>query len=306
MTSKAAFKKIRYLLFLAGIFLIVLVIRRIGWSKFADMVSSLRFSYVALACVAWVLVLFLAAIRFRLFLYSHLDFVEIFEIFLFGYLYNYAGGVQGVGVAARLGMLKLKDVDIAKSSASIGSEIVCDASISAAILLGGILFYGADLVNQIRLVITLKFLILPVVAVIAVIVLMISFKKRSLIQSFNENIVRSLLSKRIVPGFSITISLFILTSIVFFIIFRASGINPDFLPVFFAFGSGYACGLLSLVPGGLGVRDVVFGYILSLSGISFETGVSISIIVRVISIAIVFLSLLALQLFLFLMKRHKK
>jgi uncharacterized membrane protein YbhN (UPF0104 family) len=306
VNSRTIFAKIRYLLLFAGGFLIFFMIKRIGWGKFIEMVSSLYFPYVAVACMIWVLHLLLAAVRFRRFLYSDLHFIEIFEIFLFGYLYNYAGGVQGIGVAARLGMLKLKDVDISKSSASIGSEIVCDAAISAAILLGGIIFFGADLINQIQHIMTPRFLILPAIALVAVIFALIALSRKNLIQSFHESIVRSLLSKRILPGLSITLALFLLVSAVYFFIFRASGMNPGYFHIFFAFGSGYACGLLSLVPGGLGIRDIVFGYILSLSGIQFETGVSISIIVRVISIGIVFLTLILLQAFVFIIKRQQR
>ena len=305
MSSKALFKKIRYILLFAGVFLIFLVIRRIGLNEFLRMISSLRLSFIILACIIWAVTLFLAAFRFRLFLNSHLDFYEIFEIFLFGYLYNYAGGVQGVGIAARLGMLKLKKVDIARSSASIGSEIVCDALVSAAILFGGLFFYGADLVEKIKQVITIKFLILPTIAIIGIVLMLVFFNKKNLIKSFNENISRSLLSKRILNGIGITFSFFLLTSAVYFIIFHASGMNPGFFNIFFAFGSGYACGLLSLVPGGLGVRDIVFGYILSLSNISFETGVSISIIVRVVSIGTVLLMLVMLHIITYFTKTRK-
>lgn len=300
MNGKAIFNRIRYILLFAGVFLIFLVVRRLGWNQFLSILSSLRFSYVILACIIWAIALLFASARFSLFLYSPLGFSEIFEIFLFGYLYNYAGGVQGIGVAARLGMLKLKDVDISKSSASIGAEIVCDAFVSLLILIGGIIFFGSDLMLKIKQAVSLKLILIPVIAFVIIIFTLVILNKKNLIRSFNRNLIRSLFSKRIAPGFGITMILFLLTSLVYYFVFRASGMIPGFLNIFFAFGSGYACGLLSLVPGGLGVRDIVFGYALSLSDIPFEKGVTISIVVRIICIGVIFLIIVFWQIIRFL------
>jgi uncharacterized protein (TIRG00374 family) len=70
-----------------------------------------------------------------------------------------------------------------------------------------------------------------------------------------------------------------------FLLYRAAGIRINPLILMFAVSTAYLIGLMSLIPGGLGVKDAVNGYVCSLAGIDINTALSIAVITRFICLS---------------------
>ncbi|GAX62986.1 integral membrane protein [Candidatus Scalindua japonica] len=66
--------------------------------------------------------------------------------------------------------------------------------------------------------------------------------------------------------------------------------------ILFATTAAFILGLISFVPGGLGVRDAISAFVLHLSGLEAEMAISITLINRVIGICTVLVILTMINL----------
>ena len=291
------FKKGKYILSLIGCFILYLVIRKAGWSNIVEILSTMSPSFLCLAILAWILNLIIGTLRFKRFLSTDLRFLEIFEVYLYGFLLNYAAAIQGLGIGARVGMLKMKKVRISKSSAGIGTEIIYDIILSIFICIIGILIFGKLIIKDILETLNLGFFILPVILVVLILVILWFLRKNRFIENFIKNVLKSFSLKNLVKNSLITLGLYSVAVIMVFLVYRSTGISINPLLLLFASRISYLLGLLSLIPGGLGVRDVVTGYVCSLAGIPISITLSITVIARFICLIVIIAMLLMIGVF---------
>lgn len=273
-------KKGKYLLSLVGLCILYLVIRKAGWGNITEILSTMHPVFLCLAILAWILNLVLGTLRFKRFLATDLKFLELFEIYLFGSLMNYAAGIQGLGMGARVGMLRAKKVSVSRSSAGAGSEIICDIVLSAVIAIAGLTIYGKKIIEDHLSELGLSFFVLPAILGVVVLATMYFLRRKRFFKDFTSNIRRSFSSKILLGNVLVSLGMYTAAVTVVFCLYKAAGhsINPFLL--LFAARLGYLLGLMSLIPGGLGVRDAVNGYVCSLAGIPLSITFSVSIITR--------------------------
>ena len=297
MNKLSLIKKLKYILSLIGCFILFLIIRKAGWNNIIGILSMLSPSFLCLAILAWILNLVIGALRFKKFLSTDLKFLEIFKIYLFGALLNYAAPIQGLGIGARVGMLKMKQVSVSRASAGIGSEIIYDIGLSTLISIIGLLIYGKVIIKDFPKMTNLNFFILPVILAILMLAIIWFLRKSIFMKNFTKNILRSISLKNLVKNTLITLGLYSVGVLMVFSLYKSIGITINPLLLLFASRISYLFGLLSLIPGGLGVRDAITGYICSLAGIPIHTTLSIAVIGRFMCLMVIIAILLIIGVF---------
>ncbi len=283
--KKLPVKGAKYLLSLVGACLLLWIIRKAGWGKIVEILSSMSPLFLFLAILVWMLNLAFGTLRFKRFLATDLSFFLLLELYLLGSLLNYAGGIQGFGVGARIGLLKMKKVSISRSTASIGSEIAYDIILASIVSVAGICVYGKLIFEELFSRLMPKFLILPAVMILLFLSAMFLLRKNEFLGHFMRNFLRAFSSRNVVGNILNTLGLYGSVIVMFFLLYKAAGIWINPLILMFAVSISYIIGLMSLIPGGLGVRDAVTGYVCSLAGIDINTALSIAIITRFICLS---------------------
>src|SRR3989344_4402986 len=125
-TGKFMLRKGKLTLMLIGVIILALLIRKAGIAELLGIIRQMNPFYVIIALIPWLLTLVFGAYRLKHIVDSKLSFFEIFRIYCYGYLLNYASPMQGFGAGAKIAMLKMKKVKFSKSSASISSELAYD------------------------------------------------------------------------------------------------------------------------------------------------------------------------------------
>jgi uncharacterized membrane protein YbhN (UPF0104 family) len=202
-----------------------------------------------------------------------------------------------LGIGAQVGILKMKQISISRSFAGIGSEIFYDITFAILISSVGLLIYGRMIIKDFLKMINLNFFILPIILGIVILAIIYFLRKNKFIENFVKNILRSFSSKNLIKNSLITLGLYTASVAMAYFLYKSVGLSINPLLLLFAARLGYLLGLLSFIPGGLGVRDSVFGYICSLSGIPLHIALSISVIARFICLIVVIAMLLIVNIF---------
>lgn len=279
-------KKGRHFFLLIGCIILFFVIKKVGLSTIIHILITFSPFFLAIGLLVWISNLIIGAFRFKFILSSHVKFLDILEIYIYGSLFNYAAAIQGLGAGARIGLLKIKKVDFSKSTASIGTEIIYDIFLSIIFSILGIIFLRNLLINIILQTVTLKFLIIPIIVLCLFLFIFWIFRKHSFIENFLLNLLRSFSQKNLIINCCFSFGVQFTGTLFTFLLYKAAGLHINFFLLFFAKRIGYLFGLVSCIPGGLGVRDAVTGYVCSLTGIPVDVTISISLITRFLSLVV--------------------
>lgn len=269
-----------------GAGILLFLIRKIGWSSFSSIVAHLSPGYILLALLAWLMNLLVAAQRFRALAAPHLKYFKVFEVVLVSYLLNYGSMVQGVGIGARVGLLKGEQVAVARSLAGTGAEVIFDLifTVSVTLVFAIAVGFGKAHLGDIH---PWPFIVGALLGLGILFAIFYFGRRGGFWGRFAEGLKEAMALRRFFPNLVYTAAIWTFAAVSFYFILRAAGAHFDPLWTLAALAVGFVVGLISLVPGGLGVRDVSWVYVLSLGGVSIQMSGTAALFMRFMYIATV-------------------
>ena len=304
--NKFLLQKLKFVMMLVGIIILALLVRSIGWSRLVDIVSGMSIPLVLLALLPWVITLALGAYRLKLLARTDIPLFDIFTIYIYSYLLNYASAIQGVGTGAKIGLLRMKKISIAKSSASISLEIFYDLLLTVLVSLVFFAYHITFVLEKIRPLVNTSLFVLAGILAAGACMLLFIMRKNPHVVEFMAHFMHAFTWKRFVRFFPITAVIWVMPSLMTLLFFKAAGFDVSFMLALSAVSLAFVLGLFSLIPGGLGVRDAIMAYVYLLSGIPLDITISISLFNRVFTIGVTFLIMCAIKLPEFLAGRKKE
>jgi len=275
---------------IAGLTILYLLIKKAGFENLLTTFVNLDAKYLMLGLFFWVLNLLVATYRFKAFCDIELPFKKLFDIYLYGVILNYASAIQGLGIGTKIGLLKLNKVKVPKSAASISLEIIFDILFAGSVFIIFTLIYY-DLIAT-KFGSANKFLILGLVAGILSLTGAMFLRKIDFFRNFLGHLIEAFKMQRAISSFILTASIWLLGALLMHCLVLATGNHINFPIVLFATSSAFILGLISFVPGGLGVRDAISAFVLSLAGLEFNLSISVSLITRILSVITVLVILM--------------
>jgi len=278
-----AMRYIRPVLLIIAIGLLVYLIHRAGPKELLDIVLGLSPAWIAAALFFGLINLMLAALRYKSLAARELKYHQVFEVILASYLLNYASMVQGVGIGAKVGLMKGRRVPASRSLGGAGGEVVFDllfTGLVAAVFAGyvGWSKSGMDDLSPVVLVAA------AVVAVLFVAGMML-FAKVSGFGARMVDVLKGAFSLSRLPiNIALTAGIWIAAAAGYYCMIRSAGAAVPLLLPLAALSVGFVAGLISLVPGGLGVRDLTWAYVCSTAGISITITGTAALINRLLII----------------------
>lgn len=274
-----AIKFVKPFFFVIGVGIIVVMIKKIGVGALVGLMKGISPFYLCLALVVWLLNLAVATLRFRSLSAPQLAYRKAFEVLLMSYLLNYASAMQGAGIGARVGLLKGERVEVSQSLAGSGAEMFLDLVFTAiiALIFAGYVGVAKSGLGQIH---PLPFLIGGGVGVGAICFILFLSKRGGFWGHFVFHLKDALSWSRLPKNLLWTMLVWVFGGLGFYFVLLAMGeeINP-FLSIS-AMAVGFVIGFVSLVPGGLGVRDFSWAYVASLGGVPLRISASAALFLR--------------------------
>jgi glycosyltransferase 2 family protein len=300
------FKKyLKFVLFALGILIIFLLLRKTGLNNFYDVIKGLSIPLLFFAFLSWIANLVSSTFRFKKILDPKIKFIELMKIQLWGFLLNYAAAIQGVGLGAKAGLLKQRKIKISHSLGSIGSEIIYDI-ISAAFITIVFSLINIKSLSTLAQSINFKLIIVACFVLLIFVSIMIFSRKNHHISEILSKLKNSFNSKKVVTYLSISFAIWALSALKTFFIFKAAEINISYLVVLSTVCVGFIFGLISMIPGGIGVREFIWAHIYSLVGVPINAAISVVVFDRVFSILSLFIIVISLEGFTHLRKKKAK
>lgn len=258
-------KYVRPALLIIVIVLLAYLIHRAGPKTLLDIVLRLSPGWVAASLAFWAVNLSIASARYRSLAARELKYSQVLEVILASYLLNYASMVQGIGIGAKVGLMKGRRVPASRSLAGAGGEVIFDLLFTGmvAAVFAGYVGWSKSGMGDLHPAV----LLIAVLAAISAGVGLLIFAK---ISGFGARMVEVLKDafapSRLPLNFISTAGIWTAAAASYYCMIRAAGeLVPPFLTLA-ALSVGFVAGLISLVPGGLGVRDVTWAYVCSTAG----------------------------------------
>ena len=269
---------------LVGISLLLFLLHRANWSSLGDLASRMALLPLFLATCAGALNLLAAALRFRLLVDAPLGLGRASGIFLTGFLFNYLLIFPGFGSGVKVGLLWKDRVGLARSLAGVGGEVLLDILFCA---LAGVLFLALrpellafplpDRPAWIVLALTAGGL-----GLLGVLFRAQSRRLAASLRSLFEA-GRYLLRRRVLfQSAALTTVSWAFSAGTAALLFSALGASPPFFDVLGGVCIAALGGQASLIPAGLGVREGIWVYLFTRSGIEFSVCVFVALCQRVL------------------------
>lgn len=308
-TASLFMRMIKYLrpaLLIAVILALVYLINRVGPKKMLNTFSSLSPEWMAASMLLWGMNIMFATWRYRSLAAPELKYAEVLEVMMTGYLLNYVAMVQGAGVGAKIGLMKSHNVPASNSLAGAASEVILDLLFTGMIVVifAGHVGWGHSEMEQINPMIW----IVIGSAIVLCIAVMIPFAMFSDFGARMLEALRIAFSKKRLPvNIFSTIAVWMTTAAGFYCMLRAAqGVVPPLIALA-AMSVGFVAGLISLVPGGLGVRDLSWAYVCtSMTGIPMAITTPAAFSYRILGIIFVAIVLGIWTLFKMILKKQKE
>jgi uncharacterized membrane protein YbhN (UPF0104 family) len=288
-------QKLKFLLMLIGLLIIGGLLKTIGLSNFINTIKDMNPYLILLSLIPWFLALLFGAYRLKTILKENISIKDSLKIYFSGFLLNYASFVQGFGAGAKVIMLKRRKIPISKSTASISAELLYDIFLSAIVAVIFSIYHFNFVIEQTRNLFSSYYSFALILAIVALILLIIFLKKNEHMKEYLKYLKTNFNLKNMGTFLPITFLSWIMTSTAVFLFFRALGIDVSLWIILGGLTISFLLGLVSFIPGGLGVRDVIVSYIYSLAGISLETAISVALFSRVYGILSVSLFLIIIR-----------
>ena len=278
---------LRYLLLAVAVTLLFVLLMRSDtamlWQTLADMsliwlVLSPLCIFINFAC---------AARRYQALVAPDMPYKQVMEAVMASFLLNYASLVQGLGIGAKIGLMKARKVPVSRSMAGVASEVVIDFLFTAGVGLCFLLFYGAAILPEFDAsrwsYLLVAVLILPLLAVA-----LLSVRSRYL-QGVNQEFRQILHSGRWHWVMLSTLGIWCSAGAGYYCLIAAVG-GGEQVSVFMAFSAvciGFIVGLVAMVPGGIGVRELTWAYLVGFGTFSIEVASVLAVLYRLLSIGLI-------------------
>ena len=289
--SRKLFRLFRILLAFAAVSLLIFLVSKVGFGPMVGYLSTMHPGWLLLAFACMAANICLAALRYQRLMNTGLSFTYFLEVILASFLLNYAAMVQGLGLGAKIGMLKTRQVPVTQSSASIWLEICLDVlvcSMLVAIFLAIEFEPGSE-----KLLVVVIPLGIVLAASVAVALLGRVPGRFAVVDSFVQAIAEVSSLTRLSSALVYSVGIWISTAAGFYCVLNA--LQPDGptdlgLSIL-AMTSGFLTGLVSLIPGGIGVRELTWSYVVSQGGYALELAGLGAILYRLFAIFLVAVAL---------------
>jgi len=258
-SSRQFIRLARLAVFIATLFLLIYLINRVGLKELSDIIFSLSPAWVVAALFFGLVNLMIAAVRYKCLAAQDLKYWNVFEVILASYLLNYASMVQGVGIGVKVGLLKGHQIPASRSLAGAGGEVVFDLLFTGlvAAIFAGYVGWGKSGLGNLH----------PAVMAAAAIILgtgtLFFARTTEFGAGMLEGIKNAFTPSHLLSNLVSTAGIWVAAAASYYCMIRAVDANvPPLLPLA-ALSVGFVVGLISLVPGGLGVRDLTWAYVCS-------------------------------------------
>jgi len=257
--------------------------------------ASVPWVFLSLLCIFYNFAC--AAKRYQILVAPKMDYAKIMEVIMAGFLLNYASMVQGIGIGAKVGLMKARQVPVSRSMAGIASEIGVDLLFTGCVGLVYILTIDTKFmpaVNSVSSIIALLGIALLLIATTAVM-----NSRWSIFNSIYKELGMIVSSGRLHWVMLSTAGIWCSAGAGYYCLIVAanSGDQVSGLLAFAAICIGFITGLLSMVPGGLGVRELTWSYVVSSDGFLIELAGLLAVIYRLLSIVLIICTLSLSRLF---------
>lgn len=296
-------KRFGFIMFIIGLILLGFLIKNVGMHKFVDIFLTIPLKYLLYFTIVWIGVLIIGTLRLNILLHTDVGFFSLFKIYTYSFLLNYASVIQGIGIGAKIGMLKTKKVDISESVVGITSEIGYDIITAILIVVASVAYYGAGIILDTVKIVKKEVLIVPLLFLIIALIGLYILRKSKFVQQYIENIIKNITPKKIAMGIFLTLLMKIGGALILIILFTALKIKISFILVLFGTAIGFLVSLITFIPGGIGIRETIWAYVYTLSGIDISITSSVAVITRILSVLIVIIVVVLFICYSFLKKR---
>ena len=268
---------------LVGGALLVYLLHRAGWGSLWGLVSRVAFFPLLLACCVGLANLLLASFRFKGLVDAPLGFASALEVYLTGYVFNYASVMPGLGSGVKTGLLWKRRVGLSRALAGVGGEVVLGAAFCMVVGISFLVTHP-DLVDPRR---GRAGWVVPVCAAAGFILIglvWLVFRKqlRTRVQPMLDAAGYLWRAHVIWRGLVLTVISWSCTALTAWLLFLSLGDKLPFPDLFGGICLGYLGGLLSLIPAGLGVREGLWAYLFMQSGLGFSACMLVAVCVRVL------------------------
>lgn len=296
-TGKFAISKGKFIMMFVGIAILVLLIQKVGLSELIGVWDSMNKFYVMLALVPWMLTLVFSAYRLKRIVNSDICFFDMFKIYIYGYLLNYASPIQGFGAGAKIAMLKMKNVKISRSSASVSSEIAYDILLTAVIAAIFFVYHINFLLTRLKGIVNTDLMLFGAAIILMFAIAAFILRKNRFVKEFSSHLLDSFSMKNMASIMPLTLFSWILPSLMIYLFFIAIGADVGFLVILGSLSISFILGLATFIPGGLGIRDAITAYICSISNVPIETTISIALFNRFFTIGTVLIMVVCIKIY---------
>lgn len=241
---------------------LIYLIHRVGVQKLIETAKGLSPGWVAAALIFWALNVMTAAVRFRSLAAPEVKYIHVLEVVMAGYLLNYVGMIQGAGVGAKVGLMKGRQVAASSSLAGAGGEVILDFLFTGIVAVVFAASVGPQRlgIESLHPIFLIAICAMGLIGLIAIVLLArVSKFGAKLAEAFRA----AFSIKRLWVNLISTAGVWVLGGTSFYCVLRAARADVPLLIAISAMCAGFVIGLISLVPGGLGVRDVTWAFICS-------------------------------------------
>lgn len=278
-----------------GFAILVWLILKVGIGTIWDMLLNLNYWYVLLSIFIMYFVLVFFALRLKHMIRSELNFFEILRIYFCGSVFNVAGFIQGTGEAVKMGVFKKKNIPLTKSGAAMSSEVFFNLFVNGVLFLFFLIYIFQDFYSKMSEKLNMNILwIIPVVAM-TVLIVAYFMRNNKHVQSYIFDVIQNLTFKNFLINSSLTLIGWAFSWLSTYYMFKAAGITLGMPIIIFSSCASHILGVASLIPSGLGIRETVRTFTLTLANISVEAAGSVTIINRILGFFSIFIMWIVLE-----------
>ena len=117
---------LRYALLLSAILLLLTIILQTDTRFLWKTLKEISGLWLGLGLLCILANFGCAAKRLQALIAPELSYIAVFEAVMAAFLLNYASMIQGLGIGAKIGLMKIHQVPVSRSMAGIASEITLD------------------------------------------------------------------------------------------------------------------------------------------------------------------------------------
>lgn len=289
---------LRPVLLLLAILFLGRLLSQIGFELFVATIKTLSIFWVLLTLVCIVSNFACAARRYQALVAPEVAYLKVLEAVMASFLLNYASLVQGVGIGAKIGLMKARGIPASRSLAGILTEISFDLVFT--LIVAAIYFYSSGFSSEFSTFIPNASWLISVVCIIAAVALFLAFKFSGFLNDLRVEFIAIIRSGRLAGVIVSTFGIWLSAGLGFYCMLMAlEGNNAiDQFLTLAAICIGYITGLVSMVPGGIGVREITWSYIVSQGGVALELAGLMAVFYRLVSILTIIFILLFWNYFL--------